>query len=247
MKSASSEGVELEEYPGRTFRFSSLGMKMADLVADELGRRNDVTRAQAVRDARPAGRFLPATTPRASPAGHIKTPARAGRPPRPRRAARPGQASPGRRNSSPAEGHQSPSTLPGAPQPARRNRTICPAAQPSGCPVVPVGAGNWYVTAVQEQEEKDLFSFRGEGIRGRSGSGTDGQSRERKPSQSARRPRRLRGRKTGPEPVNSSVQIKVSESVWAEKPFGTSMPGKASANRVRKPHHRYIHTIYACV
>ena len=51
VKSASSEGVELEEYPGRTFRFSSLGMKMADLVADELGRRNEVTRAQAVREA----------------------------------------------------------------------------------------------------------------------------------------------------------------------------------------------------
>jgi hypothetical protein len=50
VKSASPEGVELSEYPGRTFRFSSLGMKMADLVADELGRRNDVTRVQAVRD-----------------------------------------------------------------------------------------------------------------------------------------------------------------------------------------------------
>lgn len=48
VRKASAEGVELEEYPGRVFHFSSLGMKMADLVAEELGRRNELTRAQAV-------------------------------------------------------------------------------------------------------------------------------------------------------------------------------------------------------
>jgi hypothetical protein len=51
VKRASSEGVELEEYPGRTFRFSTVGMKMADLVADDLGRRNSLSRAAAVEDA----------------------------------------------------------------------------------------------------------------------------------------------------------------------------------------------------
>jgi hypothetical protein len=67
VKSASAEGVELAEYPGRTFRFSSLGMKMSDLMADELGRRNDVTHAQAVRDAETGERFLPATNTRCLP------------------------------------------------------------------------------------------------------------------------------------------------------------------------------------
>jgi hypothetical protein len=32
IKRASAEGVELEEYPGRVFRFSSVGSSMADLV-----------------------------------------------------------------------------------------------------------------------------------------------------------------------------------------------------------------------
>ena len=32
VKSVSGSGVELEEYPGRTFRFSSVGLSMADLT-----------------------------------------------------------------------------------------------------------------------------------------------------------------------------------------------------------------------
>jgi hypothetical protein len=35
---ASAEGIELAEYPGRTFHFSSVGSSMADLTADTLGR-----------------------------------------------------------------------------------------------------------------------------------------------------------------------------------------------------------------
>ncbi|MGB8258740.1 MAG: hypothetical protein WCE75_00240 [Terracidiphilus sp.] len=48
VRSAGDEGIELEEYPGRRFRFSSVGMSMGDLVAEELGRSNRITRAQAV-------------------------------------------------------------------------------------------------------------------------------------------------------------------------------------------------------
>ena len=59
VKTASSEGVELEEYPGRTFRFSSLG--------------------------KPGG-FLPSKTRGAFLAGQHNSPARAGRPPGSRRA-----------------------------------------------------------------------------------------------------------------------------------------------------------------
>lgn len=76
VKRASSEGVELEEYPGRTFRFSTVGMKMADLVADDLGRRNSLSRAAAVEDAGRSVRnreqappHLP-PGPGLSPAGH---------------------------------------------------------------------------------------------------------------------------------------------------------------------------------
>lgn len=52
VKSASfEEGVQLAEYPGRTFRFSSVGGSMADLTADMLGSSNTITRSQAVRQA----------------------------------------------------------------------------------------------------------------------------------------------------------------------------------------------------
>ena len=37
VKSASAQGIELAEYPGRTFRFSSVGTTMADLTAEMLG------------------------------------------------------------------------------------------------------------------------------------------------------------------------------------------------------------------
>jgi hypothetical protein len=51
VKSASFRGVELKEYPGRIFNFSSVGSSMADLVAETLGKSNATTRAQAARDA----------------------------------------------------------------------------------------------------------------------------------------------------------------------------------------------------
>jgi hypothetical protein len=47
IKSASFHGVELSEYPGRIFHFSAVGSFMADLVADQLGKSNQMTRAQA--------------------------------------------------------------------------------------------------------------------------------------------------------------------------------------------------------
>jgi hypothetical protein len=47
IKSASFHGVELSEYPGRVFHFSAVGSSMADLTADELGKSNQMTRAQA--------------------------------------------------------------------------------------------------------------------------------------------------------------------------------------------------------
>jgi hypothetical protein len=51
VKSASAQGIELAEYPGRTFHFSSVGSSMADLTASLLGASNSMTRAQAVREA----------------------------------------------------------------------------------------------------------------------------------------------------------------------------------------------------
>lgn len=51
VKSASFHGVELAEYPGRVFHFSSVGSSMADLVADTLGQSNSITRAEAARSA----------------------------------------------------------------------------------------------------------------------------------------------------------------------------------------------------
>ena len=47
IKSASFHGVELSEYPGRIFHFSAVGSSMADLVSDQLGKSNQMTRAQA--------------------------------------------------------------------------------------------------------------------------------------------------------------------------------------------------------
>jgi hypothetical protein len=44
---ASFHGIELSEYPGRIFHFSAVGSSMADLVADQLGKSNSMTRAEA--------------------------------------------------------------------------------------------------------------------------------------------------------------------------------------------------------
>src|ERR1035437_5275705 len=44
VKSASAQGIELAEYPGRTFHFSSVGSSMADLTASILGSSNSMTR-----------------------------------------------------------------------------------------------------------------------------------------------------------------------------------------------------------
>ncbi len=51
VKSASDKGVELKEYPGRTFHFSSVGTSVADLTAEILGSSNKITRSQAVQEA----------------------------------------------------------------------------------------------------------------------------------------------------------------------------------------------------
>jgi len=51
VKSASAYGVELTEYPGRTFHFSSVGSSMADLTAASLGRSNKITKDEAVIEA----------------------------------------------------------------------------------------------------------------------------------------------------------------------------------------------------
>jgi hypothetical protein len=59
VKSASAQGIELDEYPGRTFHFSSVGSSMADLTASMLGSSNSMTRCL--------------------PAPHTKLPAPAGR------------------------------------------------------------------------------------------------------------------------------------------------------------------------
>ena len=71
VKSVSGSGVELEEYPGRTFRFSSVGLSMADLTAESLGG---------------------PTRPGPSPAPHTKTPRARGRGP-PRQPAGPARKS----------------------------------------------------------------------------------------------------------------------------------------------------------
>jgi hypothetical protein len=46
VRSASPQGIQLEEYPGRTFTFSSLGMSAADLSALALSEQNDLNRTQ---------------------------------------------------------------------------------------------------------------------------------------------------------------------------------------------------------
>jgi len=43
VKKANAYGVELKEYPGQTFHFSSVGSSMADLTAEMLGESNKVT------------------------------------------------------------------------------------------------------------------------------------------------------------------------------------------------------------
>jgi hypothetical protein len=48
VKSASAEGVKRKEYPGRTFRFSSVGSSMADLTAEILGRSNRATETRSL-------------------------------------------------------------------------------------------------------------------------------------------------------------------------------------------------------
>ena len=45
VKSVRGLDVELKEYPGRTFRFSSVGGSMAELTAEMLGRSNRITRS----------------------------------------------------------------------------------------------------------------------------------------------------------------------------------------------------------
>jgi hypothetical protein len=56
VKSVSGLDVELKEYPGRTFRFSSVGGSMADLTAEMLGRSNRITRNLLKF---PSGRLVP--------------------------------------------------------------------------------------------------------------------------------------------------------------------------------------------
>jgi hypothetical protein len=51
VKSASLAGFELEEYPGRTFTYSSIGTSMADISAVMMGERNASTRAQVATEA----------------------------------------------------------------------------------------------------------------------------------------------------------------------------------------------------
>ena len=76
VKHASSEGIELEEYPGRTFRFSAVGLKMADLVADELGRHNDGSRSagRTLVPPRPGTTFSARAGSRPGPAHHPVNP-----------------------------------------------------------------------------------------------------------------------------------------------------------------------------
>ena len=46
---ATPEGIELEQYPGRKFMLSSLGMSAADLSALTLGQENELTRSQSAK------------------------------------------------------------------------------------------------------------------------------------------------------------------------------------------------------
>jgi very-short-patch-repair endonuclease/endonuclease YncB( thermonuclease family) len=46
VKAISSKGVELNEFPGRTLKYSSLGMSAADLSAVVLGQKNNLTRSE---------------------------------------------------------------------------------------------------------------------------------------------------------------------------------------------------------
>ena len=48
VKSVSRSGVELEQYPGRVFKLSSLGISAADVSARVLGENNNLTRSQLV-------------------------------------------------------------------------------------------------------------------------------------------------------------------------------------------------------
>ena len=48
IKTATPQGVELQEFPGRTFNLSSLGTTAADLSATALGEQNDLTKTQVV-------------------------------------------------------------------------------------------------------------------------------------------------------------------------------------------------------
>ena len=55
---ATPQGIELEEYPGRTFTLSSLGTTAADLSALALGARNDLTRSQTAQEVDQRGAAL---------------------------------------------------------------------------------------------------------------------------------------------------------------------------------------------
>lgn len=50
VKSVDRTGVVLEEYPGRTFKLSSVGISAADISARALGDQNNLTRAQLVQE-----------------------------------------------------------------------------------------------------------------------------------------------------------------------------------------------------
>ena len=50
IKSATSRGVELSEFPGRVFKYSSLGMSGADLSAVILGQQNSLTRSEVANE-----------------------------------------------------------------------------------------------------------------------------------------------------------------------------------------------------
>jgi hypothetical protein len=82
VKSATFRGVELAEYPGRVFHFSSVGSSMADLVADLLGQSNTKVDEGYARCLAPASVKIIYTW--SLPPAHIKIPrARAGDPRRP--------------------------------------------------------------------------------------------------------------------------------------------------------------------
>ncbi|HEY3705031.1 MAG TPA: hypothetical protein VGL22_08220, partial [Terracidiphilus sp.] len=44
VESAGAWGVSLKEFPGRTFKFSTVGLSAADMAARLLGEQNDLTR-----------------------------------------------------------------------------------------------------------------------------------------------------------------------------------------------------------